>query len=157
MGSRRLELTIVGAENLPDIRRLGRMKVYAVVSVDGCTGATNTDRDGETNPTWDFPFVYNISEAHLRRAGLDAVVDLYCETTLAGDKLVGRVVIPVKTLFDKGITSQSCLGFPVAGTVCGRLYIRYCFEEKDLPRRNQAWERLTTQQSYYFSQDYYNY
>ncbi|KAG6435966.1 hypothetical protein SASPL_100847 [Salvia splendens] len=120
MGSRRFELTIVGAENIPDIRRLGRMKVFAVVSVNGYTGTTKTDRDGETNPTWDFPFVFNVSQAHLQWGPeMDAVVDLYCETTLGGDKIVGRALIPVKTLFYRGIRSEGSLGFPVAGPLCG--------------------------------------
>ncbi|KAL1543870.1 protein SRC2 [Salvia divinorum] len=165
MGSRRFELTVVGAEDLPDIRRLGRMKVFAVVSVNGFTGTTNTDRDGETNPTWDFPFVFNLSEAHLQRGpGVDAVVDLYCETTLGGDKIVGRAVIPVKTLFDRGIKSKSSLGFPVAGTASGRLYIRYCFEEKDPPppppplqRRNEVWGKISTRRFYIEDHAFTNY
>lgn len=140
MDSRRFEIRIVSAENLPDIRRWGRMKTYAAVSLGGSFDTTNVDREGETCPTWDFPFVYNVDESLLQRPGLDVVVDLYCEKTFTEDKLIGRVVIPVKSLFDNGLESQQSLGFPVAGTPRGRLYIRYCFEEKLwAPPKRSGW------------------
>ncbi|KAH6782716.1 hypothetical protein C2S51_008009 [Perilla frutescens var. frutescens] len=131
MGSRRFEITIVSAENLPDIRRLGRMKVYAEVSLNGeyeTKKATTVDREGDTNPRWNFPFVYNVHGSYLRRPGLDVVVDLYCQRTL-GDKFVGQVIIPINTLFQKGLKSQRSLSYPIAGTRKGRLNILYCFEE----------------------------
>ncbi|KAH6799933.1 hypothetical protein C2S52_000397 [Perilla frutescens var. hirtella] len=132
-GSRRFEITIVSAKNLPDIRRLGRIKAYAQVSLNGEYGTmheTSTDREGDTNPTWNFRFVYNIDESYLRRSGKDVVVKLFCERTL-GDKLLGQVIIPIESLFDKGLKSHNALSYPVDGTAYGRLYIRYCFEEKE--------------------------
>ncbi|KAG6432645.1 hypothetical protein SASPL_104226 [Salvia splendens] len=53
MGSWRFEITVVSAENLPDIRRLGRMKVYAVVSLNReyeTMRETTVDKYGVTGP-----------------------------------------------------------------------------------------------------------
>ncbi|KAL1543869.1 protein SRC2 [Salvia divinorum] len=144
MGSWRFEITVVSAENLPDIRRLGRMKVYAVVSLNReyeTMRETTVDKYGNTNPRWNFPFVYSFNGSYLRQPGLDVVVDLFCERTL-GDKLVGQVIIPVKSLFDRGLRSQRSLSYPISGTRYAKLNILYCFEETAKPprRRTASWE-----------------
>ncbi|KAH6832846.1 hypothetical protein C2S53_014357 [Perilla frutescens var. hirtella] len=136
MGSRRMEITIVSAEDLPDIRLLGWMKVYTVVSVNGSIRATNVDREGGTNPRWNSSFVYAIDEWDLRCRGLDVVVELFCERTL-GDKFIGEVRIPVKNLFEMGLKSHIILCYSVSSTCCGRLLILYYFEDK-CPKRSEA-------------------
>lgn len=139
MGSRRFEITVVSAGDLPDVRLIGRMKVYAVIALNGAmVGCTHTDEEGKTNPRWNSTFGFPINEADLRRPGLNIAVELYCERTL-GDRYVGRTVIPVKSLFDRGLRSQCVLSFPIEGTCCGRLNIRYWFEEKYPPsKRNES-------------------
>ena len=126
---RNFRITLVSADNLPDIRNFGQMKVYAVVSLSGISETamkTEADMEGETNPRWNTYIDYTVTESFLREGGLQVVVKLYCERTL-GDKLVGEVRIDVKSLFDRGIRVDKAISYKVAGTGDGRLNILYSF------------------------------
>ncbi|KAK6115554.1 hypothetical protein DH2020_007823 [Rehmannia glutinosa] len=135
MECRKLEITLVSANSLPDVRNLGRMKVYAKVSIKG--GETKTskkktpvDMEGETNPTWNFPIEFTISESAIQHpADIKIVIKLYCDRTF-GDKGVGKVIIPLKSLFDMGLKSDRVLSYQVAGTPNGRLNISYNFGDQ---------------------------
>ncbi|KAL1543865.1 hypothetical protein AAHA92_20784 [Salvia divinorum] len=137
MECRKLGITVVSAHNLPDVRSLGQMKVYAKISLKGTSKAavkTPVDIEGDTNPRWNFAVDYTVSESKVQGHGLNLVVKLMCKRTL-GDRLVGEVKIPVKDLFQMGLKSQSVLSYPVAGTREGRLDLMYSFSERMLARR----------------------
>lgn len=132
MECRKLELTVVSAQNLPDVRALGSMKVYAKVSLKESATLTSkrsaVDYQGETNPTWNFVVDFTISESSVLRPEVNVVVKLTCDRTL-GDRFVGEVRIPVKNLFDMGMESKNVLSYSVAGTPYGRLNLSYRFSE----------------------------
>ncbi|KAH6782714.1 hypothetical protein C2S51_008007 [Perilla frutescens var. frutescens] len=115
----KLHISLISAENLPDIRHFGKMKVYARASLNGTnTIKTKVDKERETNPTWDFScdFTVNLKEASV------LTVKLYCDRT-QGDKCIGAIQIPVSDLFQwpENVTAA----YPVAGTTHGKLNIRY--------------------------------
>ncbi|KAH6832832.1 hypothetical protein C2S53_006079 [Perilla frutescens var. hirtella] len=143
MECRKLEITLVSAENLPDVRNLGLMKVYAKVSLKGesrTTVKSSVDYEGETNPRWNFVVDYTISESTVRRPGVNLVVKLMCKRTLGRDRFVGEVKIPVKSLFDLGLKSQKIPSYTVAGTPEGRLNLLYSFSERMLVRKPSGWK-----------------
>lgn len=111
---RKLEITLVSANSLPDIRKLGRMKVFAKVSIKGESRTrkrTPTDVQGKTNPRWNFP----LSESAVQQPGVKLSIRLYCER-LRGDKFFGQVDIPIKSLFDKGVKAHKILTYQLAAT-----------------------------------------
>lgn len=142
MECRKLEITVVSAENLPDVRALGLMKVYVKVSLKGESKTTKkspVDKGGETNPLWNFAVDYTVSESTVRRPGVNVVVKLLCKRTL-GDRFVGEVKIPVKSLFDMGLKSQRTLSYAVAGTPEGKLNLLYSFSERIFLRQPSGWK-----------------
>ncbi|KAL0391715.1 UNVERIFIED_CONTAM: hypothetical protein Sradi_2394300 [Sesamum radiatum] len=119
------------------------MKVYAKVSIQGesrTTKKTPADMEGETNPRWNFPIEYTISESTVCQPGIGIAIKLYCKRTLGRDGFVGEVNIPVKSLFDMGLTADKILSYQVGGTAKGRLNILYSFGEKVLVRKPCGWK-----------------
>lgn len=146
MECRKFEITLVSADNLPDVRSFGRMKVYAEVSLNGESETkmkTTVDTVGETNPRWNFTHNYTINESSVRAQGLEVVVKLHCERTL-GDKRVGEVKIPVNNLFNSGIRAVSEISYRVAGTPDGVVNILYSFGEMFLAPKPSAWKGALT-------------
>ncbi|XP_057793065.1 protein SRC2 homolog [Salvia miltiorrhiza] len=141
MECRKLEITLVSAQHLPDVRTSGRMKVYAKVSLKGeskTTKKSHVDYEGGTNPRWNFVAHYTVSESTVRRPGLSVTVKLVCRRTL-GDRFVGKVKIPVKSLFDMGQKSRKILSYDVAGG--GRLNLLYSFSDRMFVRQpSSGWK-----------------
>lgn len=57
MEGRKFAITLVSAENLLNVRSVGKMKVFAAVSLNGKSETTkysDVDLAGGTNPTWGF-------------------------------------------------------------------------------------------------------
>ncbi|KAL2241821.1 UNVERIFIED_CONTAM: hypothetical protein Sindi_0300100 [Sesamum indicum] len=119
------------------------MKVYAKVSIRGesrTSKKTPADMEGKTNPRWNFPVEYTISESTVRQPGIRIAIKLYCKRTLGRDRFVGEVSIPVKSLFDMGLKANKILSYQVGGTAEGRLNILYSFGEKVLVRKPSGWK-----------------
>ncbi|KAI3464470.1 hypothetical protein Pfo_021133 [Paulownia fortunei] len=143
MECRKLEITLVSADNLPDVRSLGLMKVFAKVSLKGESKTSKkspVDAQGETNPRWNFPVEYTISESTVQQPGVNLAIKLFCKRTL-GDRFIGEVNIPVKSLFDMGIKAEKIMSYAVAGTPNGRLNILYSFGEKIWVPKPSGWRK----------------
>lgn len=140
MECRKLEITLVSAQNLPNVRNHGRMKVYAKVSLKGeskTAKKTPVDYEAGSNPRWNFVADYTVSESTVERPGVNVVVKLMCKRTL-GDRFIGKVKIPVKNLFDMGEKSRKILSYEVAGTPEGRLNFLYSFSDRMLVRQTSS-------------------
>ncbi|XP_051152764.1 protein SRC2-like [Andrographis paniculata] len=103
-----LEITLRCATGLKKVNLVSKMEVYALVSIStGDNNSVNTsvktppDRDGGSNPTWDFPIKFAVDEAALRQDRLTLDFKLVCERAL-GDKNVGEVHVSVKELLESG-------------------------------------------------------
>ncbi|KAH6782705.1 hypothetical protein C2S51_007998 [Perilla frutescens var. frutescens] len=118
----KLRIKLISAKNLPDMRHLGKMKVYAEVSLNGTkTIKTKVDKEQMTNPTWDFchDYTVNIKEASA------LTVKLYCDRT-RGDKCIGTVQIPIDSYFQmlkmENVARQTT--YDVVGTPLGELKLK---------------------------------
>ncbi|KAL1533659.1 protein SRC2 [Salvia divinorum] len=143
MECRKFEIILVSANNLPNVRSFGQMKVYAEVSLNGepnTSKRTTVDMAGETNPRWNFPLDYTFEEASLRNPGLEVVVKLYCERTL-GDRYIGEVNLSVKGLFDYGPRVENVLSYNVAGAGDGKLNILYSFGNMFMAPKPSVWKK----------------
>ncbi|XP_073271976.1 protein SRC2-like [Primulina huaijiensis] len=118
MECRKFEITLVSALDLKNVRRLGKMKVYARVSIGSgnpeAEKRTQTDRHGETNPAWNFTMKYTISESMIQHYNTMLVIKLYCKRKL-GDRYIGEMHTPMKELFEfaKPLGGSCILSFPV--------------------------------------------
>ena len=133
MECRQFEVTLICANNLPDVRELGKMKVYAQVSVKGHSNSvwvTPVDRERATNPYWNCKITYTLPAIAVQKDGVLLVIKLYCERSLLPDKYVGEVNLSLKKLFDCGF-SQENLEYDVdrndADGIFGKLKLSYDF------------------------------
>ena len=93
MECRKFELTLISANDLEDVRKLFKMKVYARVSIGSNTETekrTPADKHGEINPAWNFMMRYTIGESAVQHYGAMLVIKLYCKRKL-GDRYIGEV------------------------------------------------------------------
>lgn len=109
---RSFEIKLISACDLPDVRHLGEMKVYAKVSVirdlSSFVWTTAVDKGGKTNPIWNCRIKTSIPEKVLQQGGGGKVVIvLYCNRTLNKDKYVGEVHLSLKKLFDHGLACEN--------------------------------------------------
>ncbi|RVW55612.1 Protein SRC2 [Vitis vinifera] len=102
MEYRTLEINVISAKDLKDVNLISKMDVYVVVSINGDSRSkqkTPVDRDGGTNPTWNFPMKFTVDESAAQQNRLTLSFKLRCERTL-GDKDIGEVNVPIKELLD---------------------------------------------------------
>lgn len=135
-----LELTLISAKDLKDVNLFSKMDVYAVVSLSGDPyqnqkAKTPVHRDGGTNPSWNFPVKFNINESAAWDNRLTLEIKLRSERTVAGDKDIGHVHIPVKELLQNPGDGKSSLfvSYQVrkpSGKPKGSLNLSYKFGEK---------------------------
>ncbi|KAF3456203.1 hypothetical protein FNV43_RR00853 [Rhamnella rubrinervis] len=139
MEQRTLDIKVVSAKGLKDVNLIGKMDVYAVVSISGDSHPkqktkTNVDKDCGSNPTWNYPMKFTVNEIAAKQNRLTLVFDLRCERTF-GDKDIGQVVVPVSELLDsKGDeNSMKCVTYQVrtsSGKPKGELNFSYKFGDK---------------------------
>ncbi|KAL8059716.1 hypothetical protein ABFX02_03G104900 [Erythranthe guttata] len=139
MECRIFEITLISANNLEKIRRICKMKVYATVSIGGGPPEnekrTPTDRNGESNPAWNFTVKYSINESMVQHLNTMLVVKLFCRRLLRCDTYIGEVHTSLKELFDYAESSggSAILSLPVQkGSVNsqGGMRFSYRFGEK---------------------------
>lgn len=140
MEYRTLDLTIISAKGLKKATLMGKMDVYAVVSISGTPGKpqklkTHVDQDGGTEPSWNFPMKFTVDEAAGLQNRLTLVVEIKHEGTF-GDKEVGEAHVPIKELLDgisKDGKSEQFVSYQVrtpSGKPKGNLNFSYKFGEK---------------------------
>uniref|UniRef100_A0A5B7BJR8 C2 domain-containing protein n=1 Tax=Davidia involucrata TaxID=16924 RepID=A0A5B7BJR8_DAVIN len=103
MECRKFEITLISANDLEDVRKIFKMKVYARVTIAGETGLTEkrtpADKHGKTDPAWNCTMRYTVGETALQHHGVRLVIKLYCKRKL-GDRYIGEVHTSIKDLFD---------------------------------------------------------
>ncbi|KAH6808716.1 hypothetical protein C2S51_026499 [Perilla frutescens var. frutescens] len=140
MERRTLEIKLERAEGLSSVKFIGKMAVYAVVSVSdehndvlSLKNKSPVDHEGDTAPTWNFPMKFKVDEAALKMDCLTLRFKLVCRWCL-GDTDVGDVEVSLKDLFDHpvkaGTDGWRCMSQPVRkpnGIPQGRLSFSYKF------------------------------
>ncbi|MCO5593370.1 hypothetical protein L7F22_047382 [Adiantum nelumboides] len=129
MAYRMLELSILSAEDLKDVRHLARMQTRAVAWIDpNDKFTTQTDEVGGPNPVWNDKFILNVPEGHN-----SLTIEILSESLL-GSRIVGTVMIPLESeTGEKASPDQlkylTCDVFQPNGQVHGKLYIAYRLRE----------------------------
>jgi Ca2+-dependent lipid-binding protein len=101
MASRTLDLTLISAKDLKDVNLLGKMDVYAEVSISGDPRSrqrTKIHVDSGPNPTWNQTLRFTVP-ADPGAPGTLYVV-LRAEKKALGDKDLGEVHVPLKELLE---------------------------------------------------------
>ncbi|XP_052191284.1 protein SRC2-like [Diospyros lotus] len=131
MEYRTLEINVMSAKDLKQGNLFTEMSVYVVVSISGDPATrqnTAVDRDGNTNPTWNFPMMFTFDESALQQNRLTLVFNLLC------DKDVVEVHVPVKELADSIDTGKlQFFTYPVvkpSAKLKGKLSFSYKWGEK---------------------------
>ncbi|KAK6938451.1 C2 domain [Dillenia turbinata] len=103
MDHRKFEMKVISACEVVNVRSTFDMKVYAVIQVAGKPATkrqTAVDREGGTNPKWNFSLTYWMLESQIRNNdGAKLEIYLYCERSL-GDRLIGSASIPFNRIFN---------------------------------------------------------
>ncbi|CAI9112168.1 OLC1v1012561C1 [Oldenlandia corymbosa var. corymbosa] len=133
MDCRKFKITLLSANDLEDVRKLFKMKVYARVSIGSnpeTEKRTPPDKHGEVNPAWNFTLNYTINETMLHDYNNTLVIKLYCKRKL-GDRYVGEVHASMKDLFDysKQIGGSAVVTHPVLkGSVPSQGVLRFSYK-----------------------------
>ncbi|KAI4303193.1 hypothetical protein MLD38_038854 [Melastoma candidum] len=146
MEYRVLEINVISASDLKKSNLFTKMDAYAVVSLSGDPRLglqkfkTNVDRQGGTDPSWNFPVKFRIDEAAAKQNRLTITFLIRCKRAL-GDKDIGTVVVPVQELYDgtdvtdgAAATQMKSVTYQVrkpSGKPKGALYFSYKFGETE--------------------------
>ncbi|XP_021974435.2 protein SRC2-like [Helianthus annuus] len=105
---RTLNLTLISANGLT---KAAKLHVYAVASISDSRAAitvqkfkTSVHKDGDSDPTWNFPMKFTVNEAAGLQNRLTLVVKIKVERMLV-DKNLGEVRVPIKELL-QGVYTQ---------------------------------------------------
>ncbi|XP_065863635.1 protein SRC2 [Euphorbia lathyris] len=141
MEQRTLEINLISAKDLNDVNLFSKMDVYVVVSISGGDPQqpnqktkTPIAHGGGTNPTWNFPAKFTISEPLAQQNRLNLVFQLRCDRAL-GDKDIGEVNVPIMELLDSigDGKSMQFVSFQVrkpSGKPKGELNFSFKFSDK---------------------------
>ncbi|CAI9112166.1 OLC1v1012560C1 [Oldenlandia corymbosa var. corymbosa] len=133
MECRKFEITLLSANDLEDVRKLFKMKVYLRVSIGSNPETekwTPHDKHGEVNPAWNFTLKFTISETMLQNYNNMLVIKLYCKRKL-GDRYIGEVHTSMKDLFDysKPLGGSAVVTHPVyKGSICSQGVLRFSYK-----------------------------
>ncbi|XP_038718238.1 uncharacterized protein LOC120011241 [Tripterygium wilfordii] len=101
-----MEITLVSANDLKDVRRFSEMDVYAVVSILGYPGKeqkqkTPVHHECGSHPKWNYTMYFVFSEAAATQNQLTLKIKIKTERTVHSSKEVVTVHVPIKKLFDE--------------------------------------------------------
>ncbi|KAI3687313.1 hypothetical protein L1987_81008 [Smallanthus sonchifolius] len=139
MECRILDITLISAKGLKKASLIGKMDVYAVAYISGLGNShelkTHVDKDGGSEPSWNYPMKFTVDEAAGLQNRLTLVVKIKHKGTFGG-KEVGEVNVPIKELLE-GVTkegkSEQLVSYQVrtpSGKPKGDLKFSYKFGEK---------------------------
>lgn len=93
---RAIEVRVLSAQDLEDVRLFGKMRCYAVAYIDPeYKASTRIDEDGGINPIWNQLLVLQADDELLSNSLAAVNVDIYARGHIRRDKLVGtsRILI----------------------------------------------------------------
>ncbi|KAH6772506.1 hypothetical protein C2S52_004693 [Perilla frutescens var. hirtella] len=136
MEYRKLNITLLSAQGLKDVKKFSKMDVYADVSIAGYPQSrqrTPVDKNSGTSPKWNHRMEFVVDEPYLTKPGLSLLFHLKTESTF-GDKDIGTVTVPIHDLFRPDSTAADrVVDYQVvttSGKPKGTLKFSYRFGEK---------------------------
>jgi len=99
---RKIEVMIISAEDLEDVKRIGKMRCYAVAYIDPeHKASTRIDEEGGINPNWKQKLVLAADDQLLSNVLAAITVEIYCHGHIR-EKLVGTARILTSELLKGG-------------------------------------------------------
>jgi Ca2+-dependent lipid-binding protein len=98
---RKLEVTIISAQDLKDVSHYGKMTTFAVAWVHPSKKlATPVDSKNHVNPTWNTRIRLIVNEVVLQQQqqNVKLTVDIYNKSSGGSDDLVGSCSVPLSQL-----------------------------------------------------------
>ncbi|KAL4566561.1 hypothetical protein LXL04_030678 [Taraxacum kok-saghyz] len=122
MASKKLKLVIHSANDLNNVKLMGTMNPYAMVSITGGTSRfrTSTVTNGGSNPVWNSFMEFSIDEDACTQV---VMVEMFHNGT-AFDRPIGQVQVSLEDLL-LGHASGEKVGYPVMGEEVGTIDISY--------------------------------
>lgn len=103
---RAIEFRIISAQDLKDVRLVGRMKTYAVAYVDSeHTARTRVDEKNGANPIWNESLTVSAAEDRLKDSLAYLTIDIFSQGPIR-DTLVGTVRILLSDALKGGETAN---------------------------------------------------
>lgn len=137
MEFRPLNINVMSAEGLKDVKKFSKMDVYAEISLAGYPQSkkrTFVDKNSGTNPKWNHRMEFVVDEPYLTKPGLSLLFQLKTESTFSMDKEIGSVTVPIDELFKPdSFTEERIVDYKVitpSGKPKGTLKFSYRFGEK---------------------------
>lgn len=94
-----LNVSILSAEDLKDVKHVGRMHTFAVVSMPpNVEFTTQVDKEGGVDPSWNETFTVAVPESHLQKKDAKMRVEIYTLTSTRGQRFVGEASIPLSDI-----------------------------------------------------------
>lgn len=138
MAHRLLEIGIMSAEELNDVRYVGKMHTFAVISMPPYVEyTTEVHKAGGVNPVWNETFTFAVPESKLHKRDAKMRVKIYTLTSTTGKRFVGEAIIPLSDIVQSeemgSIMEKQYKSFPVKnfdGSVQGELHMAFLLGEK---------------------------
>ncbi|EFJ28670.1 hypothetical protein SELMODRAFT_441151 [Selaginella moellendorffii] len=129
---RMLEVTPISAEDLKDVKLVGKMQTYVVAWVDPSRKAsTNLSQLPGKNPRWNEKLMLSVEDQLLQQPGAFLVLEIYHRGFLEST-IVGRANIPLQEISAKG-SGDAPLSFKVrrpSGRLQGTIHVSVKVGEK---------------------------
>ncbi|KAH7425382.1 hypothetical protein KP509_11G051400 [Ceratopteris richardii] len=102
MEYRKVDVTVVSAENVKRAHLFRKIRTYAVVWVEKKNRCrTRVDENGNTNPSWNDSLSLSVPESLFRHPGSYLHVEMYRTRSVLGDKFLSMASIPLLELLQK--------------------------------------------------------
>ncbi|KAL8545587.1 hypothetical protein ACS0TY_005645 [Phlomoides rotata] len=137
MEFRPLNINVISAEGLKDVKKFSKMDVYAEISLAGYPQSkkrTFVDKNSGSNPKWNHRMEFIVDEPYLTKPGLSLLFVLKTESTFSMDKEIGSVTVPIDELFKPdSFSEERTIDYKVvtsSGKPKGTLKFSYRFGDK---------------------------
>lgn len=108
MEQRTLEVTLISAEGLKDVNRLGKVRTFAVAWVDpSARQSTGVDKEGGTNPAWNETLSFTVPEASFHHPSARLTVEINHKGNLCGNTVLGTAHVPLAELLNDTYTNRN--------------------------------------------------
>ncbi|PIN09272.1 hypothetical protein CDL12_18139 [Handroanthus impetiginosus] len=144
MEYRPLNITVIKAEGLQDVKLFSKMDVYAEVSIAGYTQSkkmTFVDKNSGTSPKWNCKMEFIVDEPYRTKSSLSLLFQLKAQHTLGSDKEIGSVTVPINELFRPDSNEDRVVEYQIhtpSGIPKGTLKFSYHFGEKFTQQQAEA-------------------
>ncbi|KAH7425384.1 hypothetical protein KP509_11G051600 [Ceratopteris richardii] len=110
MQCRKVDVTVVSAENVKEASSFVQIRTYAVVWFEQRNRMkTRVDEHGNTNPSWNECLSFSVPESILDDPASSLNIEIYRTRSVLGHKVINMASIPVSELLKKPDGKQTLM------------------------------------------------